>query len=144
MSRTDQAVESFAGGLSCPQAILSTYGPELGLDRETAIRLAEGFAGGIAGTGRTCGAVTGAFMVLGLKHGRTEDSDLDAKAKTTKLVRKFISQFESKNGSIVCRDLIGCEIDTPEKVKDAKEKLLFATICQGVIRDAAEILEELL
>jgi len=144
MNQIDQAVESFAGGLSCPQAILSTYGPELGLDRKTAIRLAEGFAGGIAGTGRTCGAVSGAIMSLGLKYGRTEDSDLDAKAETTRLVREFIERFEAKNGSIACRDLIGCEIDTPEKVKDAKEKQLFVTICRPVVRDAAEILEELL
>ena len=144
MSKIDQAVEAFAGGLSCPQAIISTYGPELGIDRATAISLAEGFAGGIAGTGRTCGAVTGSIMSLGLKYGRREDSDLDAKAETTKLVREFIKRFEAKNGSIACRDLIGCEIGTPEQAKDAKEKQLFATICQGVVRDAAAILEELL
>jgi len=53
-------------GFNCCQAILSTYGSELGLDESLAKRIASGFGGGMARMGETCGPVTGAFMVIGL------------------------------------------------------------------------------
>ena len=68
MSRVTEAVELFREGAACSQAILSVYGPMFGLEETTAMRVAAGFAGGMR-AGDTCGAVTGAFMVLGLQHG---------------------------------------------------------------------------
>ena len=69
MSKVDSVLSGFSDDLDCAQALVSTYGPELGLDRETAIKVADAFTGGIGRTGETCGAVTGALMVLGLKYG---------------------------------------------------------------------------
>lgn len=143
MNKVDQAVSCFRQGFLCSQAILSTYGEPLGLDRNTAIKIAEGFGGGMAGMGETCGAVTGAFMVIGLKHGRTDAQDKEARAKTRELVREFTSRFASRNASIVCRDLLGCDINTPEGTAMAREKGLFTTVCPKMVGDAAEILEEL-
>lgn len=53
---------------NCAQAILSTYCEAFGLERNLALRLAQGFGGGMAHMGKTCGAVTGAYMVLGLSQ----------------------------------------------------------------------------
>ena len=75
MSRVEQAVSCFQGGFNCSQAVLSTYAQDFGLDREAALKLAAGFGGGMGRMAGTCGAVTGAFMVLGLKHGPTEAGD---------------------------------------------------------------------
>jgi len=144
MSDVEKAVECFGQGFACSQAILATYGEPLGLPREQAIKLAEGFAGGMAGLGETCGAVTGALMVLGLKHGRTRPDDIEAKMATNRLVREFMRRFEARRGSVKCRDLLGCSIDTPEKVQAARDRKLFTTVCPAVVRDAAEILEALL
>ena len=144
MSNVEQAVSCFREGFACSQAILSTYGEEFGLDRNTALKIADGFAGGMAGMGRTCGAVVGSIMVIGLKHGRTKASDKQAKAKTVDLVREFVKRFESRNKSTVCKEMLGCEIDTPVKVGMARIKGLFSTVCPKVVRDAAEILEEIL
>jgi C_GCAxxG_C_C family probable redox protein len=144
MNSVDQAVECFGQGYACSQAILATYGEPLGLPREQAIKLAEGFAGGMAGLGETCGAVTGALMVLGLKHGRRHPDDAEAKMATNRLVREFLRRFEARRGSVKCRDLLGCSIDTPEKLQAARDRKLFATVCPGFVRDAAEILEVLL
>ncbi|MCP4693280.1 MAG: C_GCAxxG_C_C family protein [Desulfobacterales bacterium] len=144
MNKSDQAVACFKEGFACSQAILSVYGQELGLDRRTAMKIAQGFVGGMARMGETCGAVTGAIMVIGLKYGQTEKEDAASKFKTIERVNEFVSRFKSGNGSIACRNILGCEIDTPEKSKAARDKGLFDTICPRAIRQAAEILEEIL
>ncbi len=144
MSKVEQAVSYFDQDFPCSQAILATYGPDFGLDQDIALRLSDGFHGGMVGMGNTCGAVTGAIMVIGLKYGRTEASDIEAKMKTIESTREFIRQFESRNDSIICKDIINCEIDTLEKAAAARDQGIFNMICRYVVQDAAEILEELL
>lgn len=143
MNRVELAVSYFKEGYTCSQALLSIYGAKFGLDREIALRIADGFAGGM-GMGETCGAVTGAIMVIGLKHGRTVVEDRDAHRKTNSLVNDFIRVFKSRNGSIVCRELLGCDVSTPEGLNSAREKKLFTTVCPNYVRDAAEIVEQIL
>ena len=144
MTRVAIAVECFNSGFVCSQALLSTYGTEFGLDYEMALRLAAAFAGGMGGKGETCGAVTGAFMVIGLKHGKTVAHDEQSQNRTYSLVNKFVNKFKSCNGSIMCRELLGYDISTPEGYAMAKEKGAFRTVCPRCVRDAAEILEQLL
>lgn len=92
----------------------------------------------------TCGAVTGAFMVIGLKYGRTRVKDLRKKDKSYELAREFVSQFKSRHGSIICRELLGLDIGTPEGMRLAKERRLFTETCPNYVRDAAEIIENIL
>ncbi len=91
----------------------------------------------------TCGAVTAALMVLGLRYGGTSP-DRDAKEAAYARIREFAARFKARNGSLVCRDLLGCDISTPEGHDSAKERNLFATACPKFVRDAAAILEEML
>jgi C_GCAxxG_C_C family probable redox protein len=144
MNRIESAVACFNEGFACSQAILAVYGEPFGLERSTAFRIGEGFAGGIAGMGKTCGAVAGASMVIGLKYGRRRAKDRKARDRTAKLIKEFVSQFQDRNKSIECRELIGCEIDTPERMRAARKKGLFTTVCPELVRDAAEIIEEIL
>ena len=144
MSKVDLAVSCFEEGFSCSQALFSTYSPQFGLDREIALKVADAFGGGMGRMGEICGAVTGAFMVIGLKHGRTIADDKQSQGKTYSLVNEFASRFKSRNGSIVCRELLGYDISTPEGMNTAKEKKLFATLCPKYVRDAAEIIEQIL
>ena len=69
MSRVERAVRRFAEGFNCSQAILSAYAEHFGLEEETAMKVAAGFGGGMGRLGRTCGAVTGAFMETRLTRG---------------------------------------------------------------------------
>ena len=123
--------------------MLSTYGARFGLDREMAFRLAGVFGSGM-GRGDTCGAVTGAFMVIGLKHGKTKGSDDASQERTDELARQFAERFIARNSSIVCRELLGCDISTSEGLKAAKKEKYFKKRCPKFVQDAAEILEELL
>ena len=61
--------------------------PELGIDEKTALKISSGFGGGMA-CAETCGAVTGAYMVIGMKHGH-DVSDPDKKANTKEQIQKF-------------------------------------------------------
>jgi C_GCAxxG_C_C family probable redox protein len=124
--------------------VLSSFGEELGLDRERALRIAGAFGGGMGRRGETCGAVTGAFMAIGLKYGKARAEDEGARDKTYELVREFVNRFQSSHGSIICRDLLGCDLSNPEGLKTASEKGLFDTLCPQLVQDATEILEEIL
>lgn len=144
MDKVEQAVSCFKEGFSCTQAMLSTYGLEFGLDHEIALKIAGAFGGGMGRMGEICGAITGAFMVIGLKYGNTSAEDSQAKEKTYSLVKEFVDSFKSRNDSIVCRELLGCDISTPEGMELAKEKNLFTTLCPKLVSDAAEIIEQIL
>ena len=141
-SKIETAAERFDKGFNCSQAVLSSFCEQFGLDYETALKIATGFGGGMHING-TCGAVTGAVMVLGLKYGNTEE-DKQAKEKTYKKVIEFANRFSARNDSVKCHDLLGCDITTLEGVQIAREKGLFDSVCPKMVRDAAEILEEML
>jgi C_GCAxxG_C_C family probable redox protein len=141
---TESAVSCFQQGFSCSQAILSTFGEQFGLDQKTALKLAAGFGGGMGRMAGTCGAVTGAFMVLGLKYGAISADDRQAEELAYERVREFAARFKERNDSLECRELLGCDISTPEGLQTFKEKELISTHCPKFVRDAAEIMERML
>jgi C_GCAxxG_C_C family probable redox protein len=144
MTKVKQAVSTVEGDFNCSQAILSTYGPEYGnLDRDACLKIAENFGGGIGYLGNVCGAVTGAIMVIGAKYGRIKSDDSEAKTKSNNLTSEFIKMFKARNNTIICKDLIDFDISTEEKREQAREKKIFDN-CPNYVKDAAEILEELL
>ncbi|MFX1245799.1 MAG: C-GCAxxG-C-C family protein [Promethearchaeota archaeon] len=140
MNDVDTAVNCFYDRDNCAQAILSTFGPRLGLDKELSLKLTEVFSGGMAHTGNICGAVTGAFMVIGLKF-----SDLDVKHQEAMhdRAKEFIRKFKEKYHSIICRELINYDLTTIKNRKHATERKIFKN-CPKYVRDAAEILENML
>jgi C_GCAxxG_C_C family probable redox protein len=143
-AKPEQAVNVFKEGSNCSQAIISVYAEDFGLSRENALKISRGFGGGMGRMAQTCGAVTGAFMVLGLKYGNADIHDKEAKERIYGLVREFACRFENRNSSIVCRELLGCDISKPEGAAAAKENGLFASVCPKLVGDAAEILEEMM
>lgn len=139
MTAADRAERLFRGPCNCCQAVIGSVAPDLGLDEGRAIRLGTAFGGGMGRMGGVCGAVTGAFLALGLKYGDPAAAE-ESRERVYRLVRDFVEEFERLHGSIACRDLLGCEIGTPEGMAEAKEKGLFGTICVGFVRDSVDIL----
>ena len=144
MNRSEIAVCLFRQGFSCSQAVAAAFAPDLELDRDAALRLAQPFGGGIARRADWCGALTGAFLIIGLKHGRVRAEDAAARDTTYALVNELIARFSARHGQIKCRDLLGCDIGTPEGQKQAEAEKLHQTKCEDLVRDAAALLEELL
>jgi len=138
------AVSRYLEGFNCAQAVLSVFCSQLGLDHENALRVAAAFGGGLNWTGETCGVVVGAFMVIGLKYGNTTAEDERAEEFTNFYAGEFVDNFTARNGSIVCGRLLGCDVGTPEGRVTAIEKGLHETLCTKYVRDAAEIIKELM
>jgi len=143
-TRADEAVASFQKKFTCSAAVFSVFSDELGLDPALAKKIACGFGAGISKTGNTCGAVSGAILVIGLKYGKTVADDDAATEKTRALVRQFIHEFTLKNGSINCTELLGYNLNIQDEYDAAAKVNLFRTKCPEYVRDAAEILEKIL
>ena len=94
--------------------------------------------------GDTCGALTGGMMVLGLKYGRTVAGDTEAKEKNYRLVHEFVDEFNRRFEHPMCRDLLGFDPDSPEASERFKNEPELEKRCAGFVREAAEILEDII
>ncbi len=144
MDNAKRAVEVFKEGFSCSQAVLEAFCEDLGMDRDTALKISQSFGGGMAHMGETCGAVTGALMVIGLQYGRTKAEDTEAKEQTYTTVHEFIKRFKAKYDSIICKEILGYDVSKDEEFKEAQEEEVFQTICPKFVQSAAEICKDLL
>ena len=144
MNHSEKATESFKAGFNCSQAVFSAFSEDLNLDKDFALKVSCGFGGGIARMGETCGAVTGALMAIGAKYGKTVAADDEKRLKTYAKVDEFVEEFKSRNNTIVCKELLGCVLSTPEGAKMANEKNFHTILCPKFVADAAEILEKIL
>jgi C_GCAxxG_C_C family probable redox protein len=133
----------FGREFSCSQSVLAAFADPAVLPRGTALRMASGFGGGLARTGEICGAVTGAIMVLGLRHCGVPDDDPPAKLQAYAPVQEFLARFRARHGAILCRELLGCDLGTPEGLQRARDEGLVRSRCPAFVRTAAAILEDL-
>ena len=140
MKKSQIATENFKT-LNCAQSVLLSFARDVNLDEKSAKRIALGFGGGM-GMGETCGAVTGAYMVLGLKAQAEGKSIQEMKAETKAAVRRFNELFNAKHCSLNCKKLLGVDISTPEGAAAANENNLFDSVCPLLVASACEILEE--
>jgi C_GCAxxG_C_C family probable redox protein len=123
--------------------LLAGFGEDFGLDRETALSVGRAFGAGL-GSGGICGALTGAYMLLGFKFHKEADQR-QARYRTYDLVRKFNERFRARHATIICRELLGgLDLATRSGRQKATDRKLFSTVCPVFLRDAAEILEVLL
>ncbi len=141
---TEEAAEIFGGGFNCAQAVLSSLGPGLGLDRDLCFKIATPFGAGIGRMQETCGAVTGALMVLGLRYGRGPADPVETKEAVYEKSLSFINEFRRRHRSVRCLDLLGADMNTDEGRSTIAREDLFAAKCALYVSDAAAILADML
>jgi len=143
MNRSERAAELFLSGYNCAQSVLLSYAGDLKFSKELAQKLAAGFGGGMGRQQETCGAVTGAIMVLGLLKGEDVNNNEELKesayGSVKELTRNFVASFKSTK----CSDLIGCDLNTAEGAAKFKEEKMMENICAPCVRKAVEILEQI-
>lgn len=142
--RVVQAMNLFMNKGQCAQAVLSAFGPSKGLSAELCVRVACAFGGGMARRQMVCGAVSGGLMVMGLVLFKDTGDLRESNRLVYEEARAFMAAFEGRNGSLQCRTLLGCDMNTEEGQKQIKEKNLYGTLCAKYVKDAVEILEEML
>ena len=143
-ARVRKAVARFVDGYSCAQALLSVYGPDLGLDERMAMKIASPLGGGLSRTDGLCGAATGAILVLGCALGHEGPGDDDGKARMIDCVQEFLRLYEERKGSTMCTDILGHNLSQPGVPEMVKAEGLSKEPCPEAVRTAAELLEELL
>ena len=144
MTKSKPASEQFNKGLNCSQSIIAKYADKYNLDVAIACKLATGFGGGMGRQGNTCGALTGAYLVLGLEYGSSSPDEKHKKELTYDKIRDFTKQFEQKHQCTNCRDLLGCDVGTNEGQKIAKENNLHETRCSLFVDDATHLLDKII
>ena len=144
-SRVSQAVETFESGYTCAQAVFVTYAGLFGMDRETALKLSSPMGGGVGRMREICGAVSSMALLAGLKEGNTDPENEEGRERIYVLVRRLADRFKEKNGSIICRELLGIT-QREESAKPApRNKEYYASRpCSALVASAAEIVEEML
>ncbi|WP_372947331.1 C-GCAxxG-C-C family protein [Mariniphaga sp.] len=140
MTKKSALVEKQFSQFNCAQTVFSLFAKDLGLDEKTALKISSGFGGGM-NCAETCGAVTGSYMVIGMKHGHFT-SDPKAKTKTKLLMKQFNEKFKAAHKSLICKELTGYDISTPEGAAAANAERIHDTRCTKFIKTACDILEE--
>ena len=107
---------------NCAQAVIATYADLAGIDDETAMALGSAFGSGMGNMEGTCGAITGAAMVLGLVKRD--------KLKARKPMINIMNRFKERNGATQCKLLKG--VGTGKVLRS----------CEDCVGDACEFLEE--
>ena len=141
----DHAAEArklFSEGFQCSQAVLAVFSEECGFDTGTALKMASPFGGGMGGFGKTCGALTGAMMVVGLKYGTSDLSDPEARQVVREKTRALIGYFEKIHGSSQCNDLIGFDRSNLSGAGLAAKIPHFHEICPCFLDTVVTWLEE--
>ncbi|MDH7568422.1 MAG: C-GCAxxG-C-C family protein [Armatimonadota bacterium] len=144
MERAEKAARHFAAGFNCAQSVLLPYAEEAGLSCDQAARLASALGGGMGRAGETCGAVSGAAVVIGLLLGPAHPADRAAKERCYAAARRFVHAFQQRHRGLRCRELLGVDIGTPEGRRSFHEHRMVETHCTHFVCDAVAILEEIL
>ncbi|HHY05946.1 MAG TPA: C_GCAxxG_C_C family protein [Clostridia bacterium] len=145
VEHAEQAMALFKEGYNCAQAVVGAFCDETGLDFETAIKLSSSFGGGMGRLREVCGAVSGMFMVSGLMYGYSDPLNRKLRVEHYELIQALAKQFEEKNGSIICRELLGLSsttnrlISEPRKGEHNKKRS-----CLEIVGQAAEMIDELI
>lgn len=137
---TEKAGNHFKQGFNCAQSVLLTMQEYYGIPRSTLIpKIATAFGGGIGRCGSLCGALTGAIISIGLKHG-TNKPILKEKENAYKLAQKIYEQFEEACGSLFCKGLIGYDLTKPEELERARKSNVHDKKCSKFVKKTVEIL----
>lgn len=145
MTKKELAMCYFKEGFNCSQAVFLAFAEDLGLDRKTALKLSSSFGGGMGRMREVCGCVSGMIMAAGLKYGYDSPKDAAGKTEHYKRVQELAGEFREKNGSIICRELLGLEGRDSSYVPSERTKEYYKKRpCVELVGDAAEIFEKYL
>ncbi len=130
MSRSDEAYTAMViHKANCAQNTIAAF-DDVGIDKETALKITLGFGGGLGGSGSVCGAVIAAYMVLGLKLPLDPDAPKKHREKVNSQIAEFNKQFLARHHSLICREL-----------KESQSCL--DNSCPNLVKSAVEIVEGL-
>ena len=143
MNRADRAEELFRQGYNCGQSVFAAFADVLGLTVEEAAKIASPFGAGFGKLREVCGAVSGMTLVTGYLKGYSDPADYESKKEVYALIQKMCAEFEARQGSIICRELLGLKKGEDLGEPSVRtEEYYRSRPCIGACRTAAEIVEK--
>jgi C_GCAxxG_C_C family probable redox protein len=139
MEKKEKAIRYFREGYNCSQAVLLACAGE----SETGARVSAAFGGGMGRLQKTCGAVTGAYIYFGMKYGSQGLPAENDKIRVYDRVKRFNRMFVERNGTDLCSELLGEDLNTPEGKAKIREKDLHSKVCEKCISDSIDIIEQI-
>ena len=144
-SGPDYAEMIFRNGFNCAQSVFAAYADLFDLDFETALKMSGALGGGVGRMREVCGTVLSMSLIAGLKEGNANPEDEEAKEHIYELVRKMSDMFRERQGSIICREILGIEGMEESAKPSARTPEFYASRpCAGIVKCAAQIIEEVL
>ena len=144
MTKSERAEQYFRSGYNCAQAVIAAFSEDFGVDVKAALKISEGFGGGIGRMRSVCGAASGMFMAIGLAKSNAEPKDTETRADIYAAVQKAAAEFERRMGSYICADLLGGVRPAGSVPTERDAQFYKKRPCVECVRAAAEIAEELL
>jgi C_GCAxxG_C_C family probable redox protein len=130
-------------GFNCAQVVAVEYYEAVGKSKRDILAAASGFGGGIGRQGLTCGALTGAVIIIGLAIGQNEPLESNSKELTYKYINEFFTKFKDEYGAFTCKDLLGSDISTSEGLELLRNGY-YRERCSGFIEISISILDDIL
>lgn len=104
---SERAQELFKMGYNCAQAVAGAFSDRVDIPFEQLMRLVSALGGGMCRLRETCGAVSGAMVILGLLEGYDEAEDQIGKRMLYAKGHLMALPFQEKFGTFNCRELLG-------------------------------------
>lgn len=137
------AQELFLKGYNCAQSVFCAYADELGLDFDTALKLSSSFGGGMGRLREVCGAVSSMFLIAGLKYGYITPCNDEIKAEHYERIQQLAKEFEEKNGSIICRELLNLDVKNDSPIPEKRTEEYYKNRpCEKLVMSGAEIIAD--
>lgn len=141
--RSELAMAYFKEGYNCSQSVFMAFCDEYDMDMEMALKISSSFGGGMGRLREVCGTVTGMFMVAGMLYGYTDSKDNVSKTEHYKRIQYLAKEFEEKNHSIICRELLGLGAGKDNPVPELRTAEYYKKRpCVELVGMAAEIMEK--
>ena len=146
MTHAEKARQLFKEGYNCAQAVTLAFEDELGIDRDTAAKLASPFGGGLGRMREVCGCVSGMAIVAGLLKGYSDPKAREEKTDIYALIQEMAAEYREQNGSIICRELLSsvpnASADTHPQPEARTAEYYKKRPCAELAAMAAEIVEK--
>ena len=142
LDRYKTALEYFSTGSGCAQSVALAFQDKVDLEEIQIKKVASSFGSGMGKLQMTCGALTGAYMVMGFLFPLANDKS--EKERQYASVQELARRFEKVHGSIYCRKLLNCDFNSHEGEQFFLENDLKNRVCSRCIRTSISILEEML
>jgi len=130
---------------TCSQASFASLNEQFELKADPIIPALMLFAGGIAGKGETCGAVTGSLLAIGFRFEPTNQKEMEKAGSSVKYGGLFFDRFTEEFGSTRCKEVVKhqygryYDFNNPEEQKLFYETAQKSGKCMEVIKKAVLI-----